>query len=326
VIQQETQYVPSGTPACFDVRIENDGNTARAYFVKAEEERGGGWTVRYTLDGVDVTDSLARGGIATTTLQPAAYQLLKVEMTPAQNLSAGIRKNVVIKVMLSASIPEVIDAVKATAFTGIGSPPVVTSIQPKTGQSGKVVEITDLHGSGFKEGALVKLAMVGQKDVYAEDVNVVSNEQIECTFDLRGVPAGDWDVVVRNPDGQSGYLAKGFTVRPAETVRDVALTQFTASPTTVQRRGRVTFSYQVKNQGNVQETEVKFRLLQGSQQIGNPKILPTLEPEKEVSGTITVLVPRRTNPGEYLITGEVIPVAGETNVDNNRQTVKVVVQ
>jgi len=44
------------------------------------------------------------------------------------------------------------------------------------------------------------------------------------------------------------------------------------------------------------------------------------------SGTMKVRVPRRQKPGEYLITGEVVPVSGETNTTNNRQTVKVTVK
>jgi len=327
IIQEETQYVPSGTTACFDVRIENDGNTSRSYFARAEEDAGGGWTLRYLLDGIDVTDSIAHVGIVTANLSPSGYQSLRVEMTPAGNLSAGIRKSVVIKLSLSANILTVRDVVKATAFTGTGYPPLITSIDPRSGASGRVIEIADLHGAGFSKGALVKLVVLGQSDIYGQQVSIVSDQQIACRFDLRGgATAGEWDVVVRNLDGQTGYLQKAFTVRPAETIRDVALTQLTASPDTVRKGQRITFAYVVKNLGNIPETGLKFRLLQGENQIGNPKILATVEAGQQINGTLSFKVPRRTNPGEYFITGEVVPVTGETSVENNRQTIKVTVQ
>jgi hypothetical protein len=46
-------------------------------------------------------------------------------------------------------------------------------------------------------------------------VNVVSPTQITCNFDLTGVATGAWNVVVTNPDTQSGTLTNGFTVTAA---------------------------------------------------------------------------------------------------------------
>ncbi|MBN2390429.1 MAG: hypothetical protein JXR84_06885, partial [Anaerolineae bacterium] len=50
----------------------------------------------------------------------------------------------------------------------------------------------------------------------ATDVVVVSDSQITCRFDLTGAATGQWDVVVTNPDTQSGTLPDGFTVLPAD--------------------------------------------------------------------------------------------------------------
>ncbi|MGC9334852.1 MAG: hypothetical protein ACP5JJ_11930, partial [Anaerolineae bacterium] len=41
---------------------------------------------------------------------------------------------------------------------------------------------------------------------------VVTSSQITCDFDLLGAATGAWNVVVTNPDTQSGTLANGFTV------------------------------------------------------------------------------------------------------------------
>jgi len=52
----------------------------------------------------------------------------------------------------------------------------------------------------------------GQPDIVATNVNVASDTQITCDFNLTGAVTGVWDVVVTNPDSQSATLTNGFTV------------------------------------------------------------------------------------------------------------------
>ncbi len=94
-----------------------------------------------------------------------------------------------------------------------GPAPTVSGIAPGSGLNTGTVGITDLSGTGFAEGATVKLTKTGQPDIAGTDVAVVSTSQITCSFDLSGAAAGEWNVVVTNPDGQSGTLADGFAVQ-----------------------------------------------------------------------------------------------------------------
>jgi hypothetical protein len=59
----------------------------------------------------------------------------------------------------------------------------------------------------------VKLALLAQADIDATNVHVVSTHQITCDFDLAEKDAGEWDVVVTNPDTQEGRDSGGFEVR-----------------------------------------------------------------------------------------------------------------
>jgi hypothetical protein len=95
---------------------------------------------------------------------------------------------------------------------GRALPPAVTSITPNSGQNYGSVAITNLAGSGFQAGATVELTRSGQSTIQASNVSVASASKITCEFDLRGAVTGKWNVVVRNPDGQQGQLANGFTV------------------------------------------------------------------------------------------------------------------
>ncbi|MDF1514309.1 MAG: S8 family serine peptidase [Brevefilum sp.] len=89
--------------------------------------------------------------------------------------------------------------------------PIVTSINPNTGEDTGSIAVT-ISGSNFEVGATVKLTKTGQTDINGSGVTVPNSNQINCTFNLTGAAAGTWNVVVTNPDTQSGTLTNGFTV------------------------------------------------------------------------------------------------------------------
>ncbi len=101
-------------------------------------------------------------------------------------------------------------------FTVTQPPPQVNSITPNTGANDGVIHITNLVGANFQAGATVKLTKVGQSNINATNVDVVSPSKITCDFNLSGAATGPWNVVVTNPDGQSGTLPGGFNVISSE--------------------------------------------------------------------------------------------------------------
>jgi C1A family cysteine protease len=103
-------------------------------------------------------------------------------------------------------------AIRLRTSTSPGSGPTVTGITPNSGYYTETVHITNLAGANFQSGATVKLTKSGQPDISGTSVNVVGDSQITCDFDLNGAATGKWNVVVANPDAQSGTLPNGFTV------------------------------------------------------------------------------------------------------------------
>jgi hypothetical protein len=97
-------------------------------------------------------------------------------------------------------------------FTVEAAPPRVDSITPISGTNDGVVHITNLAGANFQAGATVELTRVGEPDISATNVVVVNAAQITCDLDPTDAAIGAWDVVVTNPDDQSGTLPGGFTV------------------------------------------------------------------------------------------------------------------
>jgi len=87
----------------------------------------------------------------------------------------------------------------------------VSGITPNTGATGGGTSVT-VNGSNFVSGASVSLGATA-----ATNVNVVNNTTITATTPAHS--AGAVNVVVQNPDGQSGQLAGGYTyVSGGETV------------------------------------------------------------------------------------------------------------
>ncbi len=84
-----------------------------------------------------------------------------------------------------------------------GPAPTVTSISPNTGSTGGGTFVT-ITGTNFQTGATVRIG--GSP---ASSVNVVNSTSINAVTPAHS--AGAVDVVVTNPDTQSGTLSNGFT-------------------------------------------------------------------------------------------------------------------
>ena len=88
-------------------------------------------------------------------------------------------------------------------------PPAVFSVTPDSTESGSLpLAIT---GSGFVSGAAVKLTLAGQPDVIPA-VTSITPTTIACTLNTGGMASGLWNIVVTNPDNQSGTLNSAFAV------------------------------------------------------------------------------------------------------------------
>jgi hypothetical protein len=106
----------------------------------------------------------------------------------------------------------------AVAFAG----PAITSIAPNTaGSNAGIVEVTDLAGADFVDGATVALIKdseaPGQAPIIllpteGSSTLVESSTKIVGLFLFEAAEPGTYDVKVTNPDGQSATLIGGFTV------------------------------------------------------------------------------------------------------------------
>jgi hypothetical protein len=93
--------------------------------------------------------------------------------------------------------------------------PTNSVVMPPTGALGSLVPVT-IKGTNFSYGPSpsVWLEKTGERDITAIDAVVISQTQLACTFPLTAssISAGQWDVVVKNADEQSGSKIGEFTV------------------------------------------------------------------------------------------------------------------
>lgn len=323
-IEQNVAFTSLERSACYSVKIQNDDTATRTCFAKASETGDSGWTVTYRVGSTDISSQMRGSGYTTQSLAAGASEVITVEMTPAQSVAEGSNRTATIQVYFDRLDGIIRDAVQAVAEARSAPPLTVTGITPNSGVNTGSVSNVSIAGIGFVSGATVKLTMSGQTDVTATNVQAVSTNQITCNFDLTGKTPGAWNVVVTNPDQQQGSLPNGFTI--TGPVHDVAVTAFSASPNPVKRRQTATFSYTVKNVGTETEKNLTFRLTYNGSVLGKPVTIATLSPGQETTGTIKLRISSTVRKGDYLITGEVVAVSGETDVTNNKATVKVTVQ
>ncbi len=89
------------------------------------------------------------------------------------------------------------------------APLSVTAVSPSSGANGIVT--AELTGTGLAANTSVRLTRSGQSDIIGTDIQL-SGETLRFTLDLGSASVGEWNVVAKNPDGQTSTLTSGFTV------------------------------------------------------------------------------------------------------------------
>lgn len=90
--------------------------------------------------------------------------------------------------------------------------PTTTSITPGTGRNDKIVSITNLEGTNFRDGATAKLTRASRSDMGVTGVVVESSAKITCDLNLNGAMTGSWSLTVTNDDAKYGVCSNCFTV------------------------------------------------------------------------------------------------------------------
>lgn len=121
--------------------------------------------------------------------------------------------------------------------TVVGIEPFLRSTDPAFGEVDTTGVTLVLDGENFESNANVQLRR-GATIADAGSVAFDSAQSLRATFDLTGLPLGDYDIIVNNPIGGSTTLAAGFRivtpdlVRLTTTLGDVVLQMVPDAPIT----------------------------------------------------------------------------------------------
>ncbi|MBU1082940.1 lamin tail domain-containing protein [Patescibacteria group bacterium] len=116
--------------------------------------------------------------------------------------------------------------------------PIINNVQPNQAEIDTIFEIENISGDNFSMSGNVAVQLrKGAQIISGTDVNVVSPMLIDnAKFDLSSVEAGDWDLVVINPDLQEGILPNAITLsEPDEDTtysNKVIITELYPNPST----------------------------------------------------------------------------------------------
>jgi hypothetical protein len=123
----------------------------------------------------------------------------------------------------------------------------IIGITPQRGGDMGIVSAT-IHGSGFKDGAKVKL-LRNASEIFGDRVRVNNNGRtITATLELIGKAKGVWDVVVINPNAQQVVLSNGFTI---EEGRDAQIWVDIIGRNTIRAGRAQQFTIHYGNRGNI---------------------------------------------------------------------------
>jgi hypothetical protein len=105
----------------------------------------------------------------------------------------------------------------AATTTMSNARPVINGMDPEVGEAGTTV-FTEITGSNFLPNLTAHLRRSGEASITATKVAWSSSSSVTCTFDLPNTTkAGVWDIVVTNPNRQSGEYTNYFEVRGNKT-------------------------------------------------------------------------------------------------------------
>ena len=121
---------------------------------------------------------------------------------------------------LAVAVLLLVPVAGSLAYGGsISATPTVISMNPGSGAQGTTVNVTDLEGTNFSGTPTVWLQAIGQSNITATNVILVSSSKLDCSFALPlDAATGNWDLYVKNSDGQSASLPGAFTMKKGSAI------------------------------------------------------------------------------------------------------------
>ncbi len=213
--QVETQAVNPNVAAVYSVLIQNDSDVARTYVLKTAESSGAGWSVTYTAGTADISAGVRSStGFTTPALQPGAFLLVTVRMTPAGSVTGGTSKSATVRAFLSSTDTTVRDAVQARTTVNVVAQPDLLIKAAAAPESGFAID--NVYQTTPSGGQVVTQSGLPFTPI-AYSARIQNDGNTTRPFLLRAAesPEPGWTITYRlgTADITFAMLSGGFTTR-----------------------------------------------------------------------------------------------------------------
>ncbi len=102
------------------------------------------------------------------------------------------------------------------------STPVINSIHPDIGINNQIIEVK-IDGGKFNSSTTVKLTRSEEPDIVADNIKLITKNELTCSFDLTNRSVGKWNLVVTNNSkvikkGKTAILSDSFEIQYPEPI------------------------------------------------------------------------------------------------------------
>ena len=234
--QSRAQMASAAMKAIYEVKVENDGEAAGPFVLKAVESAGTGWAITYKAGDTDISDQM-RGGGYPVPLMAGASAVVTVDVQPGAMVTPGAVKTFLFRVYKDAADTTSRDLVSAKT-TAAPAKKLAFLMQPSNVGAGTAiapavqVAVQDQFGGTVPVAKTVTLAIATNPaggrltgTLSASTVHGVatfSNLKIDRAgsgYTLRATASGLAAATSAAFDVSAGAKAKMvFTVQPASTL------------------------------------------------------------------------------------------------------------
>jgi hypothetical protein len=219
----ETLATPATTNPLYtagDIVRSATGSVSPAWLVVSYDPAGDSYTRALIYKNTDGTWGY-RVTAKTETSQRAVMEkiyTIKIAHVSVNSVPTAAPTAVTTEVTTIATTTETTRSAATTATTSISAArPVIKKMDPEEGEAGTTVS-TQIIGSDFVSNLTAKLRHSGETSVTALKVAWSSSSSVTATFEIPNTTkVGTWDIVVTNPNGQSGEITNYFLVRGNKT-------------------------------------------------------------------------------------------------------------
>jgi hypothetical protein len=200
-----------------DIVRSSTGSTSPAWLVVSYDSASDSYTRALIYKNDDGTWGYRTSPATETSKRAVLEKVYTVKITHVTVASVPTAAPTTVTTEVTTIATVTTTSAAATATTS-SEKPSIKGMDPEEGEAGTTVS-TDITGSDFVSNLTALLRREDETSIKATTVSWSSSSSVTATFDLPNTTkVGTWDIVVTNPDGQSGEITNDFMVHGNKTL------------------------------------------------------------------------------------------------------------